>query len=149
MLEPSSGRVGFQETDLTPSELLDWLELVKGQHDIRGYGVEQVNAVPGSAAGASFTFGRNYERMLFLAQLSGAPVFHVRPKTWQKFLGLSIKPSIKGARRKTAIKKGVAELITMVHPKVKEQCYGPRGGLIDGRTDSLSIAHYIWNFYNL
>ena len=149
LMEPSTLRIAFHDTVSTPTELLQWIEKIKEEFHIVGFAVEQVHALPGSSAGSSFTFGRGYERMLFLAQTVGCPVFNVTPKTWQSFIGLSVPRKIKGAARKKAIKTGVAELVCQLYPTARELCYGPKGGLLDGNTDSLAITHYIWHHYNL
>lgn len=149
LYEPSTGRTGFHDTTGTPDEIVDLVTRVRDEFMIVGACVEQVHAIPGAAAGSSFTFGRNYERMLFMAQLTGGPLFHVTPKTWQKYLGLTIPKKLKGAPRKKHIKYEVARLVGEKFPQSKEKLYGPKGGLLDGRSDALAIAFYIWNFYNL
>lgn len=56
----------------------------------------------------------------------------VTPKKWQKFIGVTAKGD--------AIKKNVAEIAARLYPNA--QLHGPRGGLLDGRSDALMIAHY-------
>ena len=51
---------------------------------------------------------------------------------WQKSIGVKAKGK--------AIKKDVADICSRLYPLV--DIYGPRGGLQDGLSDALMIAHY-------
>lgn len=94
--------------------------------------LEKVHAIQGTSAGSNFNFGYNTGGISWLSDAVGCGVDHVTPKTWQKYLGVTKKGK--------AIKKNVAELIERLYPHANIR--GPRGGLLDGRSDALAVAHF-------
>ena len=40
-------------------------------------------------------------------------------------------------------KQMTAAIMSELYPEVKPMLYGPRGGLLDGRSDALAIAHHM------
>jgi hypothetical protein len=149
LLKPDTKDIAFFSNAEDELAFLHWFNRIKETYDLRAIAVEEVHAVAGSSAGASFKFGQNYGKVLTLAHTLGVSVYSVQPKLWQKTLGLHVKKTLKGARRKTAIKKEVARLILNIYPEAKGLVYGKRGGLHDGKTDSLAIAHWLWHTHNL
>jgi hypothetical protein len=63
----------------------------------------------------------------------------IRPKAWQKEIGVSVSRNLKGQARKKAIKNGVGEIAKRLYPSAV--IHGPKGGLLDGRSDALMIGH--------
>lgn len=94
--------------------------------------IEKVASVPKVSAKSNFNFGYNVGGINWLLESLEIPLDSIPPKKWQAFLG--IKPA------STSIKKDVAAAVTRLYPSA--DIYGPRGGLIDGRSDALGIAHY-------
>lgn len=96
--------------------------------------LEKIHAFPGMAAKSNFGFGRSYGIALSIAEIStrGLLPKAVVPKVWQKYIGITAKGAM--------IKKQVAQVATSLYPNAG--IYGPKGGLIDGRSDALMIAHY-------
>jgi hypothetical protein len=132
LLMPGQNNVAFKETTEDPLELLKWFELVKEQCNLRCIIIENVHSLPKMSAKSNFTFGRNVEKVNLIARMSKVRVELVQPKTWQKFAGVKQKGP--------AIKKEVAEIAYRLYPTAR--LFGPRGGLLDGRSDALMIAHY-------
>lgn len=94
--------------------------------------IEQVASLPRVSAKSNFNFGYNVGGINWLLMSLGIPLDGVRPKKWQAFVG--IKPN------STTIKKDVAAYVERQYPAAS--IYGPRGGLLDGRSDALAISHY-------
>ena len=96
--------------------------------------IEDVHSLFGMSAKSNFTFGRNLGSIHAIAEINcfGRPPNTVAPKVWQKFIGVTAKGK--------AIKKQVAEIATKLYPAANIR--GKRGGLLDGRSDALMIAHY-------
>ena len=95
--------------------------------------IEDVHSLFGMSAKSNFGFGRNLGTVLTIAELlTGHFPNTVTPKIWQKYVGVTAKGK--------DIKKQVAEIATSLYPTAN--IYGKRGGLLDGRSDALMIAHY-------
>lgn len=94
--------------------------------------IEKVASLPRVSAKSNFSFGYNLGSITTLLTALGMPLDQVPPKKWQGFLG--IKP------KSNTIKKDVAAKVLQLIPTL--DIYGPRGGLIDGRSDAFAIAHY-------
>lgn len=128
----SQNKVVFKNTTDDPLELLNWYLELNNHYNLRLIMIEDVHAIPGAAAGSSFTFGWNVGEMNLIARMAKVMLDRVSPKKWQKFIGVKAKGD--------AIKKEVAEIAHRLYPNAP--LYGPRGGLLDGRSDALMIAHY-------
>jgi hypothetical protein len=94
--------------------------------------LEDVHSLPLVSAKSNFSFGYNLGVVTTIAIASNVMVDKVTPKKWQKFIGVTVKGD--------GIKKDVAAIATRLYPDA--HIYGPRGGLLDGRSDALMIAHY-------
>ncbi len=96
--------------------------------------IEDVHSFPNMSAKSNFGFGRSVGMVMTISQIitKGIIANKVTPKKWQKFVGVTAKGQ--------AIKKNVAELGAVLYPTAN--VYGPQGGLLDGRSDALLIAHY-------
>ena len=128
----------FIATTDKPKEILEKLEEVKREYDVRVIMIEDVHAIHGSAAGSSFSFGYNVGVVNTIAVASGISTDRVTPKKWQKTVGVRAKGP--------AIKQDVASICDRLYPNVTIR--GIRGGLHDGKSDSLMIAHYAYLKYN-
>ena len=100
--------------------------------------IEHVSSIPGASAGSNFKFGYNTGQVNTIAEITGIGTDLVRPKAWQKKIGVT--------KKGPAIKKEVASIAHRLYPDA--ELYGPRGGLLDGRSDALMIAHFAFLKYN-
>jgi len=98
-------------------------------------GLEKVNAMPGQGVKSMFSFGERYGELQGMLQTLELGYVLVRPTEWQK--ACKVKPK--------SGKKGIHSVISKIYPKA--ELVGPRGGIIDGRCDALSIAHYLRGKY--
>ncbi len=133
-LIPSDPQAIFLDTTEKPVVIRDWFIQIQKECELRVIVLEDVHSIFGVSAKSNFNFGRNVERVYTMALLTEGMVDLVQPKKWQKAVG--VKTTAKGKD----IKKAVAEICGRLYPKVS--IYGPRGGLDDGKSDALMIAHY-------
>jgi hypothetical protein len=151
LLAPRSQQMAFLETTTPAAELYDWFQRAKSETDLAVCMVEKVGAIHGTASNTTFAFGRSLERMEILPEICRISLDRVPPKKWQKFIGLVVPQRLTGAsnagKRKTFIKNEVATIATRLYPEAPIR--GPRGGLLDGRSDALMIAHYAARTINL
>lgn len=96
--------------------------------------IEKIHAIPGAASRTTFALGTNNSKILTILELLDIPNVYYRPQYWQKALGVTV-------RDRKEKKKQIAELILKEYPDT--ELFGPRGGLKDGRSDALSIAHIL------
>ena len=132
LFAPDHGVIEFRNTTDKPGELYAWLVQSIQKYDVKMAGVEKVHSIFGTSAKSNFSFGFNVGMMYGLIQATGIGLDEVQPKAWQKFVGVP-------AKSKT-IKQDVAAICGRLYPQVS--VHGPRGGLQDGKSDSLLIAHY-------
>ena len=111
-------------------DIANWLH---NQHIDEVY-LEDVHSLFGMSAKSNFSFGRNLGVVMAIAQIitQGKPTNYVTPKVWQKYVGVTAKGK--------AIKTEVAKIATTLYPTAI--IHGPQGGLLDGRSDAILIAHY-------
>ena len=144
LLVPKTKHIEFRNTTERAVDLYNWITGLDAQFNLAVCMIEEVGAIQGSAAKATFSFGANVERVNIIPEIAQISVDKVRPKEWQKFIGLVMPKNLSGPanakQRKTHIKKEVASIATRLYPKA--EILGPKGGLLDGRSDSLMIAHY-------
>ena len=93
--------------------------------------IESVHAMPGQGVSSCFTFGQRLGELEGMLMTLGIPYELVPPKNWQKACGIQPKSD----------KKAIANVLSKLYPQA--QLYGAKGGLLDGRSDALGLAHYI------
>ncbi len=131
-LLPNRNKAIFKKTTDDPLETLEWLNTLKSEFNLRLIMIEDVHSILGMSAKSNFSFGWNVGEVNLIAKMSKVMVDRVTPKKWQKFIGVKEKGP--------AIKKEVADIALRLYPTA--ELFGPRGGLLDGRSDALMIAHY-------
>jgi len=96
--------------------------------------LEEVHSLFGMSAKSNFGFGRNLGIAIAISQIvtKGNVPYPVMPKLWQKYMGVTVKGK--------AIKQQVAQIAQTLYPSAV--IHGPQGGLLDGRSDAICIAHY-------
>lgn len=137
LLVPSTGVIEFMPTNTVPYKLLCWLQAIADTYSVSLVMVEDVHSIFGVSAGSNFNFGFNLGLIHGLLEQIQTMKDTVTPKKWQKQLGITEKGK--------GIKKNVHEMIQKLYPEAT--LTGPRGGLLDGRSDALAIAHYATYFY--
>lgn len=146
LLVPDTKQVAFLPTTTRGLIALDWFRLIQQEFNLVVNQIEDVHAIHGSAAGATFSFGRNVERVNLVPEIAECSITLVTPKTWQKHIGLKpIKTGTVG--RSKMIKNNIAAICERLYPQVNIR--GPKGGLLDGKSDSLMIAHYASQTFKL
>jgi len=123
--------VGF-----SPSELRQGILEIHQSDPIQMIGIEDVHAIHGTSSGSNFQFGYNVGLLHGILRTTGIGLDLVTPKVWQKSAGV---PSI-GLTGK-AHKRSIAETAIRLYPQAN--LFGPKGGLLDGKADSLLIAHHL------
>jgi hypothetical protein len=133
-LDTVSKSIWFIPTTALPHELYAWL---KRDDSIHMIGIEDVHAIYGTSAGSNFKFGFNVGLLHGIIGATQIGMDLVPPKVWQKETGIRFKKGMTSAMKK----KTVAAKALQLYPKA--QLHGPKGGLLDGRSDALMIAHYL------
>lgn len=111
-------------------ECTKWLH----QQNVDIIWLEQVHSIFGMSAKSNFGFGRSVGAITAISQIvtRGVVAQMVTPKVWQKYAGVTATGK--------DIKLQVAQICTKLYPLAN--IYGAKGGLLDGRSDALMIAHY-------
>ena len=123
-----------------PIIILDnWIKDQITAYPIRMAMIEDVHSIFGMSAKSNFSFGRNLGTVTTLLTLQSRNfgLDLVQPKIWQKYAGVKKKGK--------EIKKEVAEIAERLYPGCDIR--GPEGGLLDGRSDALLIAHFCAHKY--
>ncbi len=151
LLIPETKQIMFRNTTDNGRELLDWFNQIDAEFNLMVCMVEEVGFIRGSAGKSTINFGRSIERANIFAEIAEVSKDSVRPKAWQKFIGVVVPQNLAGEanakKRPLFIKKEVARIAKELYPKA--DLFGPKGGLLDGRSDALMIAHYAARTINL
>lgn len=146
VLVPELDKRVFMEMSNNPLAIREFLRASTQKYQIQIVMIEDVAPVPGTSAGSNFKFGWNAGGINWLVESMALKLDRVRPKKWQSTLNIRVAQSLKGTARKRAIKKKTAEVVGQLYPHTN--LTGPRGGLLDGKSDSLAIAHFAFMQYN-
>lgn len=147
LLCPETKDTIFVDTTDKPSDLAATYNSWAETYELVVVCVEDVHALPGTSAGSSFQFGANTAIMTTIPEVLNLPMTRVKPKTWHKSIGLSIPAKLKGAPRRKFIKTEVARIVQALYPNAI--LHGPKGGLQDGKSDALAIAHHTFKEFRL
>ncbi len=143
-----------KESDLT---IYNLLTKVHRQDFVKMAMLEEVHSLKLVSAKSNFVFGGNFIRVKTLLNLQEFGLDMVQPKEWQKVTGIMVpkvpkgeydtKAQIKARATKRAkdLKLKVAEVCERLYPGCEIR--GPQGGLKDGKSDALMIAHYCYLKY--
>jgi crossover junction endodeoxyribonuclease RuvC len=96
---------------------------------------EVVTARPGQGVTSMFTFGHGLGTITAVLSTLGIPHLLIRPQAWQSHFGIEAS-----SKDKTEHKREIADRAEALYPGAP--LYGPKGGLRDGRSDALLLAHY-------
>jgi hypothetical protein len=103
--------------------------------DFRAY-IEDVHSIFGMSAKSNFSFGWNVGKLHTILQTLEMDYNKVQPKKWQADTGIVFPKKTATVEKKRIVAARALEL----YPKAI--IHGPRGGLLDGRSDALMIMHY-------
>ena len=125
-----NGQLVFKDFDL--KEYSSTLKALCSPYDTElMVAVEKVHAMPGQGVSSSFSFGQRLGELEGILTALQVPYELVAPKDWQKACGIPAKSD----------KKGIASVMQKLYPTA--ELYGNKGGLRDGRSDALGLAHFI------
>lgn len=150
LLAPSINQVGFLPNSASYTAIKAWFERIEANYKIAVVMIEDVHSLGNMSAKSNFSFGRNVEKVHAIPSALQIGIELVQPKKWQKFVGIKSKKWPKGtstAVRSKHMKEAVAEICERLYPKVTIR--GPKGGLQDGKSDALMIAHYASQTYKV
>ncbi len=82
-----------------------------------------------------FTFGHGLGTITAVLATLNIPHLLIRPQVWQSYFGIETS-----SKDKAEHKREIAARAEGLYPGA--QLYGPKGGLRDGRSDALLLAHY-------
>lgn len=126
----ANGKVLFKDFDL--KEYSSTLKAFLDTDDTElMVAIEKVHAMPGQGVSSSFSFGQRLGELEGMLTALQIPYELVAPKDWQKACGIPAKSD----------KKGIASVMQKLYPTA--ELYGNKGGLRDGRSDALGLAHFI------
>ncbi len=137
LLVPDENHIEFVCNSEKPIEITKWLAHCKDHYDLRIAMIEDVHSIFGMSAKSNFSFGYNTGIITGIIQSQGIGLDKVAPKKWQKAVGVKAKGK--------AIKEEVASIAERLYPQAEIR--GAKGGLQDGKSDSLMIAHYAYLTY--
>jgi len=126
-------------TSAKPMDIFKWIKQVQKEYNLVVIMIEDVHSIFGTSAKSNFNFGFNTGLVTGISQSTGASIDKITPKKWQAHVGVKQKGK--------KIKKEVADICDRLYPKVNIR--GARGGLLDGLSDSLMIAHYASHKYKI
>jgi len=136
---PQLNKLLFKDNKNSSYHIMLWIESIKFNYNLKLVYIEEVHSLFGMSAKSNFSFGWNVGIPHTILNCLGIIPKLVQPKVWQKH----IKVTSKGKE----IKKEVAEICKQLYPECRELVFGPKGGLMDGRTDALMIMHYGYSKY--
>jgi len=146
ILAPDLDRAEFISNKEQPHIIHQQLKEVKEDYSLCKVMIEDVHSLPTVSAKSNFSFGFNLGLLHGIIGCSSIGLDLVQPKVWQKAIGIKppvkVKdaPKVKAAVRTRQLKQEVASICQRLYPKII--VHGPKGGLQDGKSDALMIAHY-------
>ena len=123
--------IGVWDLSKEPEELI--FDVIS-DHGVKMAVLEKVGVMPHDSKIASFSFGANVGRIKAACSLSGAEIIEVKPRVWQSWCKIYGSGDTK--------KLGFS-LVKRVYGS--DLFLGPRGGLKDGRVDSVLIGLWFVN----
>jgi hypothetical protein len=150
-LAPESKQVEFLSNVEKPNILFEMLTTLRKNFNVQMAMIEDVHSIPSASAKSNFSFGWNCGLLHGILGCTGIGLDMVQPKIWQKHIGIKTPTRKKGAPkipasvRTAKMKNDVAKICERLYPEVNIR--GPKGGLKDGMSDALMIAHYCSHIY--
>ena len=145
LLIPREKHIEFVDTKES-IKISDWLNELSVAYDVMIILIEDVHSIHGTSAKSNFNFGRNLGKLEALMEVSEIGFDRILPRAWQSKCNIKVPQGITGNARKKLLKKNTATKCKELYPNA--DIYGPKGGLLDGKSDSLMIAHAAYLIYN-
>lgn len=152
-LAPSEGKAEFIANTDKPIAIADMLGQIRDDYKVTRVCMEDVHSIFGANAKSNFNFGFNLGVLYGICLSQGFGIDIVQPKIWQKFIGVRSNTIPKdagadekkkmNAARKKQLKESVGKICERLYPDISVR--GPQGGLLDGKSDALMIAHYAYH----
>jgi len=128
-------KIIFVDINEQPANLMDSIKNISHSHELKIM-LEKVGPMQLGGLTSAWNFGCNVCTIRTVLACTRLGYDTVPPKTWQKEVGVVIPPKTPPAK-----KKKITEAVAIrLFPNA--EIYGSKGGLIDGRSDALMIAHY-------
>ena len=134
----------FAFEDLDSKEISKIISTTKDKSDNPICIIEEVHAVFGSSAAATFTFGYNVGVLHGILMANGIAYVTIQPKLWQKevWINQDIEVKYKNTKKSTDTKKTSENCAKRLFPNIdfrkSERCKNNH----DGKIDSLLICEY-------
>lgn len=152
-LEPGSKSVEFIQNTAKPQHIFKLISSLNKHEDyyLNMVMIEDVHSIFGTSSKSNFNFGFNVGLLHGIVGSVGCGMDTVQPKVWQKYIGIvppvrkKGAPKIKASVRSNKLKQEIAAICERLYPEVNIR--GPKGGLLDGKSDALMIAHYCSHIY--
>ena len=97
--------------------------------------IEDVGTRPKQGIVSAFSFGQGLGTIIGVCNALKIQTTLIKPQAWQGHFGLTT-----GTINKTTKKREIATLCSSLYPQAPIK--GPRGGILDGRSDAILIARY-------
>jgi len=140
-LDSMSGDTKFLPTPgvfSTPLECWKAMKNILGNNIIIAAAIEDVHSIFGMSAKSNFMFGYYVGQARAVANIADVTLELVQPKVWQQAIGAPRSKDVGGS---AGLKRAIGDIAKGLYPNAS--LYGPRGGLMDGRSDALMIAEYL------
>ena len=137
LIVPNDKIIQYRSNIEKPINISTWLHIINSKYNLKMCVIEDVHSIYGTSAKSNFMFGYNTGLITGIIQTVNLPLAKVQPKKWQKAIGSTCTGN--------GLKKEIAKIATDLYPNAS--ICGPRGGLMDGKSDSLMIAHYAYLTY--
>ncbi len=112
-----------------------WIKEALFMFDPQVY-LEDVHSIYGASAKSNFGFGKSVGKIQTMLDCIGVDYELIQPKKWQKIVNAPTRKFLCG---QMDLKTAMADMAQALYPKA--ELHGPKGGLKDGRSDALLIAH--------
>lgn len=128
-------KIIFVDINEHPANLLDSFKNFAYSNDLKIM-LEKVGPMQLGGLSSAWNFGCNVCTIRTVLECTRLGYDTVPPKQWQKNTGVVIPPKTTQKNKKKIVEKVAIRLFP------NAEIYGPQGGLIDGRSDALMIAHH-------
>ena len=109
--------------------------------------IEKAQSLPSQGSSSGFNYGTGYGKIIAVLEILEIPFEEIRPVKWKKEFSLVTKKNKKGKVKTKEKKQSSVNMAIKLFPTLKKEFYGVKGGLKDGRAESLLLAEYALRKY--